>query len=171
MFLLVDTESASLTLPLNEIGLCCALYVNELLLRTLRQGISCPEIFLDYLNCIQDIAKSGKSIESTLRSFELSLLNNLGYGIDFVHCASGHLIIDTMAYRYLEQEGFFLSQIPSDRNFTGSQLIALRHRKFHDTDILRIAKRLTRMALKPYLGTKPLKSVEFANYFLKRKIS
>jgi DNA repair protein RecO (recombination protein O) len=46
------------------------------------------------------------------------------------------------------------------RQFTGHDLRALATRQFDTSDQLRAAKRFTRIALKPYLGPKPLKSRE-----------
>ncbi|MNW21240.1 DNA repair protein RecO [compost metagenome] len=55
------------------------------------------------------------------------------------------------------------------RSFTGRHLRALYQREFPDADTLRAAKRFTRIALKPYLGGKPLKSAELFRQFLPRK--
>ncbi|QFG76429.1 hypothetical protein DMB90_01970 [Raoultella planticola] len=43
---------------------------------------------------------------------------------------------------------------------------ALANREFPDSDALRAAKRFTRIALKPYLGGKPLKSRELFRQFM-----
>ena len=53
-----------------------------------------------------------------------------------------------------------LGLIVDNRSFTGYELRALAAREFPDGQTLRAAKRFTRMALKPYLGGKPLKSRE-----------
>jgi hypothetical protein len=67
---------------------------------------------------------------------------------------------DTMTYRYREEKGFIASVVIDNSTFTGHQLRALYEREFPDQDTLRAAKRFTRIALKPYLGGKPLKSRE-----------
>ncbi|MGL5700148.1 MAG: DNA repair protein RecO, partial [Kluyvera sp.] len=56
-----------------------------------------------------------------------------------------------------------------NNTFTGHQLKALASREFPDADTLRAAKRFTRMALKPYLGGKPLKSRELFRQFLPKR--
>jgi DNA repair protein RecO (recombination protein O) len=48
-------------------------------------------------------------------------------------------------------------------------LRALCEREFPDADTLRAAKRFTRIALKPYLGGKPLKSQELFRQFIPKK--
>jgi DNA repair protein RecO (recombination protein O) len=56
-----------------------------------------------------------------------------------------------------------------NNTFTGRQLRALEERSFPDIDTLRAAKRFTRIALKPYLGGKPLKSQELFRQFVPKK--
>ncbi|MFP1591855.1 hypothetical protein ACLB1M_20285 [Escherichia coli] len=72
---------------------------------------------------------------------------------------SGEPVDDTMTYRYRE-EATIAAVVIDNKTFTGRQLKALNAREFPDADTLRAAKRFTRMALKPYLGGKPLKSRE-----------
>ncbi len=121
----------------------------------------------DYLHCIQALAGASGSPEPALRRFELALLGHLGYGVDFLHCAgSGEPVDDTMTYRYREEKGFIASLVIDNNTFTGHHLKALASREFPDVDTLRAAKRFTRIALKPYLGGKPLKSRELFRQFM-----
>ncbi|MGN8297450.1 DNA repair protein RecO [Escherichia coli] len=95
---------------------------------------------------------------------------HLGYGVNFTHCAgSGEPVDDTMTYRYREEKGFIASVVIDNKTFTGRQLKALNAREFPDADTLRAAKRFTRMALKPYLGGKPLKSRELFRQFMPKR--
>ncbi len=165
-----NAEAVSLALPLSGIALYCGLYVNELLSRVLEQQIPFSELFFDYLNCVQALAADTASPEPALRRFELALLGHLGYGVDFLHCAgSGEPISDAMTYSYREEKGFIASLVVGQRSFTGSELRALATRNFPDAASLRAAKRFTRMALKPYLGGKPLKSQELFRQFIPKK--
>ena len=92
------------------------------------------------------------------------------YGVNFTHCAgSGEPVDDTMTYRYREEKGFIASVVIDNKTFTGRQLKALNAREFPDADTLRAAKRFTRMALKPYLGGKPLKSRELFRQFMPKR--
>ena len=161
-----SAEAVSLALPLNGTWLYCGSYVNELLSRVLGQEIPFSELFFDYLHCIQGLAAATGSAEPVLRRFELAVLGHLGYGVDFLHCAgSGEPVSETMTYSYREEKGFIASLVVNQRSFTGRQLQALYSREFPDSDTLRAAKRFTRMALKPYLGGKPLKSQELFRQF------
>ncbi|MCL2896280.1 DNA repair protein RecO [Brenneria tiliae] len=162
-----NAEPVSLALPLGGIMLYSGLYVNELLVRVLEHETNYSALFFDYLNCLQQLASQNAAPEPALRRFELALLGNLGYGVDFLHCAgSGEPVADTMTYRYREEKGFIASLIVDNYSFTGYELRALAAREFPDSATLRAAKRFTRMALKPYLGGKPLKSRELFRQFV-----
>ena len=133
------------------------LYVNELLSRVLEQEANYSVLFFDYLQCLQALAAEEVSPELALRQFELALLNHLGYGLDFLHCAGSGLPVDEgMTYRYREEKGFIASLVVDHYSFTGRELRALAERQFPDVSTLRAAKRFTRMALNPYLGGKPM---------------
>ncbi|KOC88253.1 DNA repair protein RecO [Winslowiella iniecta] len=163
-------EAVSLALPLSGITLYCGLYVNELVSRVLQHETAFSELFFDYLHCIQSLAASSGSPEPALRRFELAMLGHLGYGVDFLHCAgSGEEVADEMTYSYREEKGFIASMVINNRSFTGRHLRALSEREFPDADSLRAAKRFTRIALKPYLGGKPLKSQELFRQFVPKK--
>ena len=146
------------------------MYINELISRVLEYETRFSEVFFDYLNCIQALAGATGSPEPALRRFELALLGQLGYGVDFTHCAgSGEPVDDTMTYRYREEKGFIASVVIDNSTFTGRHLKALESLEFPDVDTLRAANRFTRMALKPYLGGKPLKSRELFRQFMPKR--
>ena len=108
------------------------------------------------------------NVEPTLRLFEFQLLQILGYGVDFLHCAgSGELVDCTMTYRYREEKGFIASLVKDNLTFYGRDLLAFEALDFSDEAVRQAAKRFTRIALKPYLGDKPLKSRElFSQHIL-----
>ncbi|WP_445497112.1 DNA repair protein RecO [Photorhabdus sp. SF281] len=165
-----DADPISLALPLTGSMLYSGLYINELLSRVLEQGTAYPALFFDYLQCLQVLAASEYTPEYALRRFELALLANLGYGVDYLHCAgSGEPVDDTMTYRYREEKGFIASLVVDHYSFTGRELKSLAAREFPDSVTLKAAKRFTRMALKPYLGGKPLKSRELFRQFVRKK--
>jgi DNA repair protein RecO (recombination protein O) len=98
------------------------------------------------------------------------VLHHLGYGVDFLHCAATGLPVDDdMTYRFREEKGFIASVVIDHYTFTGRELQALAAGQFPDLETLRAAKRFTRMALKPYLGGKPLKSRELFGQFMANK--
>ena len=160
MPVLTHAEPISIGLPLRSYILYSAMYVNEVLARVLEKHTPYPVLFLDYLNVLRELAQADNP-EPALRRFELALLHHLGYGIDFLHCAgSGLAVDDRMTYNYREQHGFIASIKITQLTFRGDELKAIAARYFETPEQLRAAKRFTRMALKPYLGSKPLKSRE-----------
>ncbi|OCG60712.1 DNA repair protein RecO [Gilliamella sp. Nev5-1] len=155
-----QVEAMSLSLPLASVYLYSAFYLNELLHRVLVTETEMPTLFDDYLKSLQQLAQQ-VSAENVLRAFELSLLDNLGYCVDFFHCcATGDSIVESMNYQYQSEKGFISSLLKNSTSFTGKQVLALGKRQFNSDDTLKAAKRFTRMALKPYVGSKPFKSRE-----------
>ncbi|GAK85202.1 DNA recombination and repair protein RecO [Vibrio ponticus] len=155
-----QAEPISLGLPLSGINLYSAMYVNELIGRVLMAEVPMPGLFHDYLHALTELAQADNP-EPALRRFELALLAAMGYGVDFLHCAgSGEPIDPTMTYRYRDQKGFIASVRLDNLTFKGDELIAISERRFITKQQLQAAKRFTRIALKPYLGGKPLKSRE-----------
>ena len=169
--ILTKAEPAAITLPLQQTALYSGFYVNELICRVLEQETAQPQLFQDYLRCLTELAGTPLAVEPVLRRFEFQLLQSLGYGVDFLHCAgSGQPIDENMTYRYREEQGFMASLIKDNLTFYGRDLLAFEQRRFDDSTVLQAAKRFTRRALKPYLGSKPLKSRElFSQHILHLK--
>jgi DNA repair protein RecO (recombination protein O) len=158
---LQQAEALSLSLPLTGRALYSALYVNELLCRLLLPEISYETLFGQYLQTLCQLAASDGHYEPALRCFEFALLQALGYGVDFQHCAAtGMEIRDQVRYRYKAEYGFVTAAVASEDSFSGQQLRALAAGQFADATTLRAAKIFSRLALKPYLGSRPLKSRE-----------
>ena len=169
--ILTKAEPAAITLPLQQTALYSGFYVNELICRVLEQETAQPQLFQDYLRCLTELAGTPLAVEPVLRRFEFQLLQSLGYGVDVLHCAgSGQPIDENMTYRYREEQGFMASLIKDNLTFYGRDLLAFEQRRFDDSTVLQAAKRFTRLALKPYLGSKPLKSRElFSQHILHLK--
>lgn len=163
---LVHVEAISLALPLYGNALYSAFYLNELIHRVIIAELDVTELFQAYLESLQQLAQLVHP-EKVLRKFELILLDFLGYQVDFQHCyATGENVIASMNYQYVAENGFISSLMQNSTSFTGKQIISLATRLFDDDDSLKAAKRFTRMALKPYVGSNPFKSREL---FLKVK--
>lgn len=156
---LCGAEPVSIAIPLTGTFLYSGLYVNELLSRVLLPDIPYRALFFDYLHCLQSLATAQDTPEPALRRFELALLTHLGYGVDFLHCAeTGEPVLAEMSYRYQHESGFIPVTTESPTGFIGHQLQALATGEFYDKETLKVAKRFTRMALKPHLGHRPLNS-------------
>ena len=146
--------------PLQQTALYSGFYVNELITRVIEPETANPQLFQHYLQCLTGLATQPQ-VEPTLRLFEFHLLKILGYGIDFLHCAGSGLPVDeSMTYQYRAEKGFIASLVKDNLTFYGRDLLAFERLEFTDEAVLQSAKRFTRIALKPYLGDKPLKSRE-----------
>ncbi|UAX42104.1 DNA repair protein RecO [Pasteurella canis] len=168
---LTKVEPAAIALPLQHVALYSGFYINELISRVLEPETAYPQLFQDYLHCLTELARAPQQVEPSLRYFEFQLLQTLGYGVDFCHCAgSGEVVDENMTYHYREEKGFIASLIKDNLTFYGRELLAFEARQFNNAATLQAAKRFTRIALKPYLGNKPLKSRElFTQYMLYQK--
>ena len=152
---LTKVEAASLTLPMNTLALYSGFYVNEMLVRVLENQTAYQELFQ----------------EPTLRTFEFQVLKALGYGVDFVHCiATGEEVDPNMWYQFRENEGFIASLLQNNLSFLGKDLLAFDLLDFSEKSTQQAAKRFTRIALKPYLGSQPLKSRELFQSILPSKL-
>lgn len=156
-------ENRAVSLALSGTRLFSALYVNELLSRLLRHCDESSELFALYEWVLQSLVCEER-IDVVLRRFELSLLENLGYGIDLHSDAATGLAIDAaQVYRFDAERGFVLSADGqagvAARSFAGRDLLAIGAGEF-DSAARRSAKRLCRLAIEAQLGGKPLKSRE-----------
>jgi DNA repair protein RecO (recombination protein O) len=143
-------------------ALYSAFYLNELLVRLLARQDPHPVLFRRYQECLVHI--SGASlIEPTLRIFEKSLLQEIGYGLSLEYDAeSGAPVEPETYYDYHHESGPVAAggSVGQGFIFKGSSLLALAREDLTSVDVLQDAKRLMRSALNLYLGNKPLKSRE-----------
>ncbi|MCK3656896.1 DNA repair protein RecO [Pasteurellaceae bacterium Macca] len=168
--ILTKAEPASLTLPMGNISLYSGFYVNEVLARVLENHTPYPELFSQYLHCITHLAR-GAEVEPILRTFEFQTLKALGYAVNFCQCAAtGEAISPKMTYQFRENEGFIASLLQNNQTFIGQDLLAFDALDFREKSTLQAAKRFTRMALKPYLGSAPLKSRELFQQILPHRL-
>lgn len=104
--LLTAVEADNCCFNLRAEHLYSGFYINELLMRILRETEAQQALFDIYqinLKHLQDHS----AIEPILRNFELDLLGELGYGIDFQHDAlTGDLISAAKNYHFIAQQGF-----------------------------------------------------------------
>lgn len=167
---LTKAEPAALTLPMETAALYSGFYINEVLARVLENQTAYPELFQHYLRCMTELATQHQ-IEPILRTFEFHTLKALGYGVDFTHCAATGLPIDPkMSYQFRESEGFIASLLQNNNSFLGCDLLAFAQLDFSEKQTQQAAKRFTRIALKPYLGSQPLKSRELFQSILPNKV-
>lgn len=160
--LLTHFETEGAHYPLSAKHLFSGFYLNELLVRLLPELDAHPDIYSLYERSLQSLSAQ-QDLESILRVFELQLLQELGYGIDFESDAkSGELISAQGKYCLDPAQGLYWAHAdaPSTNQFAGVYIHAIAQQDFSSPEVKQAAKRITRMLLKPLLGTKPLASRE-----------
>jgi len=162
-------EALAVPVGLSGDMLFCGFYVNELLSRVLPENEAYSGLFSEYrlilakLGAVQDAmlddVQSLLRAQSILREFEFMLLETLGYLPDLsLDSTSQTTLLDDSFYEFDCDSGLVLSKVFG----RGMQGLSIKHmlQKQWNTDALRVAKRITRSALLPLLGSKPLKSRE-----------
>ena len=141
-------------------ALFAGMYVNELLVRSLRPAEAVPNLFRTYQVTLGRLA-SEDDLEPPLRVFEKRLLFELGYAPTFdSESISGAAMVDDRAYVFAEGEGFRVAGAAADDTFSGRVLKDIARDRYEATDVRRAAKIILRRALRPHLGPRPLAARE-----------
>ncbi len=137
--------------------LFCGFYMNELAERIVPLNEPLESLYEVYQHHILKLTEDTDE-EAVLRSFELQLLDLLGFGIDWEVDISGEPIQAAMQYHYVPEGGWL--PVAGKAGFNGETIMALAQGSLATDDAKRIAKQFCRGLLKPLLGNKPLKSRE-----------
>ena len=138
--------------------LMSAFYLNELILNFLTTADPYPDLFDTYSLAIENLSNADSS-EIILREFEIELLTEIGYAINFqTEAMSSKKIEPNQSYRFIAEEGFVSSIASSARDalIKGSVIHAIDQRDFSDPETLRTAKRIARESIKYHLSGKEL---------------
>jgi len=141
-------------------ALMCGFYLNELLLRLLPREDSHEALF-EYYSATLKILSSGANLATTLRRFELKLLQELGYAIP-LHCDSrNEQILEIENYRYVAEQGAtrlngLINRPKSGVQLFGKTLIDMVADDYSHPQTQQQSKQLMRYLLMHYLGEKPL---------------
>ena len=137
--------------------LLLGLYVNELLYRLLGKFDPVLELFDDYCHLLTSLADCQGGVLD-VRLFELRLLQELGYGINFDYDAGdGQAVEENSHYKFVVHEGFHRVDEPGDSAFCGAELRSIAEGNLQVVNERRL-RNLTRVSLAELLGDKPLKS-------------
>ena len=160
---LTSVESLAPAFDFKHNYLYSGFYANELLSYLLVQDDPAEGVFELYQNLLIGLAKS-EELEPCLRKFEFSLLNVLGYGIDFSACFdSGEEIQSDSYYHFIPDKGFvpiLNNEYKKKDFFLGQQLLAVANHNFSRKEYRICAKLICRLAFEPLLQGKVLKSRE-----------
>jgi DNA repair protein RecO (recombination protein O) len=141
-------------------ALMCGFYLNELLLRLLPREDPHEALFEYYSTTLKTLA-GGQDLATTLRRFELKLLQELGYAIPLQKDESDVPIIDVQTYRYEAEHGAIKLSVSQNHRQSGVQLIGktlldMLNDDYHHPQTQQQSKQLMRYLLAHYLGDKPL---------------
>lgn len=147
--------SAGLTLLKGE-ALMCGFYLNELLLRLLPREDAHENLF-DYYTSTMQTLSNGADLATTLRRFELKLLQEMGYAVPLLQDENDAAIVTEKAYRYEAEYGACdLNATKNGVQLSGKTLLDMAHDDYADTTTQSQSKLLMRYLLAHYLGDKPL---------------
>ncbi len=136
-----------------------AYYVAELIMRLTREWEPHPRLFAGVQWVLRGIGDNAGNVAlaSSLRQFEKLLLEEIGYGFDFVRDAVSGAAIDAATWYRLEPERGFIGTAPNE-GFRGGTLLAIDRAHYTDPETRRAARRIFRDALATRLGSQPLLS-------------
>lgn len=157
---LTGWESGGRAQRLQGTALVSGLYLNELLVRLLERQDPHPTLHDTYSHTLP-LLGDATAREPALRRFEMSLVAESGYGIDFAsEGESGEPVVSGHSYRF--REGVGLERASGSANaqdiFPGASLLALAEDRLDDAVVLRDAKHLMRIILDRLLDGRPLVS-------------
>jgi DNA repair protein RecO (recombination protein O) len=141
-------------------ALMCGFYLNELLLRLLPREDPHETLFEYYSATLKTLA-SGQDLATTLRRFELKLLQELGYAIPLHYDAGNAPIVESHSYRYEAEQGATmlnsaLNRMQNGVQLLGKTLIDMTGDNYSNPQTQLQSKQLMRYLLAHYLGDKPL---------------
>lgn len=155
------TDADALARPWSlvaDAGLC-ALYCNELLLRLLPEHDGHDSLFDAYERSLQALSVAADEPQSArvLRTFEWTLLSELGYGIALDTDEDGVTLQPEQRYQVHPERGIHLADVQNG-SFLGRDLLAFADHNWAQQPAE--AKRLLRQLLASHLGPKPLQTRE-----------
>jgi len=141
-------------------ALMCGFYLNELLLRLLPREDAHGTLFEYYSLTLKTLANS-QDLATTLRRFELKLLQELGYAIPLQNDVNDLPILEEPTYHYEAEHGAVrvnaaISRPINGVPLAGKTLIDMASDDYRNAQTQQQSKQLMRYLLAHYLGDKPL---------------
>lgn len=152
-------ESDGRLLSLTGNSLFCGMYVNELTNRVMPEGLESESLFNAYIVALDALESQALPVEQILRKYEFAVLDELGQTPDLtVQSDTGDAIEEGRYYLFVPESGLIPApQTHSAQALHGEHLLALAGGNY-TAEVMKTAKKLSRQALAPLLGGKPLKS-------------
>ncbi|MPS49779.1 DNA repair protein RecO [Methylobacillus sp.] len=141
-------------------ALMCGFYLNELLLRLLPREDGHDALFDYYSQTLRILAQAQVPAATTLRRFELRMLQELGYAVPLEYDEAGNAIKPEHMYSYVAEQGAAPTSQhvapPNGVQLSGKTLLAMAQDDYSDALTQQQSKQLMRALLAHYLGDKPL---------------
>jgi DNA repair protein RecO (recombination protein O) len=146
--------------PLRGDALLAAFYANELLVRLLARGDAHPQTFGSYVDLLRSLTRNVRH-DAALRTFELDLLQDIGYAMPLDRCTEGSEIDVRAQYVFAGGQGARRVDVnvvkESDSGtVSGSTLLAMAARNFEHPQVVAESKTLLRQVIRYHLDGKPL---------------
>jgi DNA repair protein RecO (recombination protein O) len=156
-------ELSAADFPPTGQNVMAGFYANELLLKLLERRDPHPDLFIHYINLVSEL-RTGNELERSLRDFELNLLNEIGYGLNFsVDAITQEALVPDAKYEFRVDQGAIPAAGHSEGSvYTGSVLLAIGNRDFVGEETLRAAKTLLRAVLNFHIGDRGLQTRKVA---------
>ena len=162
-----ECESVENPLNLRDVSLYSAYYINELLLRFLQKNEPHETVFASYAQLLKQLFERVDSTELLLRQFEISLLAELGYGLQ-LSCTADHAapLEPDKSYIYEPERGAIeissnAAQVNGKPVISGKTLLAMRQSELTEQNHITECKKLMRYLIQHLLGGYTFKSREF----------
>ena len=147
----------------------CLVYLNELLVKFLEKEDPHIEVFDQYLEVCKSLYKSNEEdLEINLRFFELTLLREAGYGLNFSEANTEKEIKNNYIYKFDPEVGFLMlgSQDSNHQKgyFKGEEIIKFSRGDLKKIETRKVSKQIMRQALDFHLGNKNVKIREYLSH-------
>jgi DNA repair protein RecO (recombination protein O) len=150
---LISADPIQSPVFLNQESLFTGLYVNELLFRLLHEYDAHEHLYLRYAAFMLQIANEGPD-EVMLRQLEMTLLDELGYGL---------VLAADKLYQYIPEQGLVeaVNQYRQPQGtYRGEDIMAMEQGDFSERSVMKTAKQLLRSVINFYLDGRQLHSRE-----------
>jgi len=157
---LQKAECSASGYTLDGVALAGGFYASELLLKLLQRRDPHPLLFAHYSG-LMDALESDATVEVGLRNFELTLLRELGFGLNLSVDAYEMLPLeDDQAYEYRLERGVVPIHEGTEAPlvFAGAVFKAIEAADWSDPATLKAGKRLLRYTLDHYLDGRELQT-------------
>jgi len=156
---LTDAEPRAASFELAGERLFCGMYLNELVMKLTPRGEPLEGLFHLYEQTLERLGRDG-AVAPVLRTFELAMLEELGYGMLLTHSAEDRPVSPDLWYEYAPDQGPTPVSDPGPAAVRGATLLAMAEKDFSDPEVRREALRVMRRIIDHHLDHRALKSRE-----------